>query len=142
MPTRTTDYVNTVTPYKGREIHSATIVFVYRNLHRNEWSIRAADGPHKGQIIGHATHLVIEFARWRVNEIGRQRVIRDKAKNVHAGVFGMLADTEPTDVAWERVTYNPYRTNHFHLADMDPDDSVVTSTRYAMFDIAGKAWAT
>lgn len=141
MTVYTTDYANqSIKPYKGRDIHSATTVFVYRNLHRNEWSIRAADGPHKGEIIGHATHLVIDFARWRVNEAGRQRVIRDKAKNVHAGVFGMLADVEPVNVTWQRVTYNPYKAGHFHLADTTADESHVDSSRYAMFDIAGKAW--
>jgi hypothetical protein len=144
MPTRTVDHANTgITPFKGRDIYSATIVFVYRNLHHNVWSIRAADGPHKGEIVGHAKHLVLDFARWRVNELGRQRVIRDRAKNVHAGVFGMLADIEPELPvgAWSRVTYNPYGADHFYLADIGPDASRVDSSRYAMFDIAGKAWA-
>lgn len=141
MPTRTVDSANaTITPFEGRDPYSAATVFVYRNLHRNEWSIRACDGPHKGQIVGHAAHLVLDFARWRVNELGRQRVIRDNAKNVHAGVFGTLADIEPTEsVVWERVSYNPYSDKHFHLSDLP--DSVVDSTRWAMFDIAGKAWA-
>ena len=140
MPTRTVDSTNTsIVPFEGRDPFTATTVFVYRNLHLKQWSIRAVDGPHAGQIVGHATHLVLDHARWRVNETGRQRVIRERSKNVHAGVFGMLADIEPVDVSWEHVTYNPYAAGHFHLADMP--DSVVSSSRYAMFDIAGKAWA-
>lgn len=140
MTTRTVDSVNTVVPFLGRDPYSATTVFVYRNLHEQLWSVQARDGKYKGLIVGHATHLVLDHARWRVNQVGRQRVIRERAKNVHAGVFGMLADIEPVGVDWQRVTYNPYTTRTFVLADL-PDHSVVDSTRYAMFDIAGKAWA-
>lgn len=146
MPTRTLDLANNIVPFKGRDIHSAAIVFVYRNLHHNTWSIMAHDGPHKGQIVGHATHLVLDLPRWRVNETGRQRVIAERQKNVHAGVYGMLADVEPmTDddetLAWERVSYNPYAAGHFYLSDIGPHGSKVSSSRWAMFDVNGKAWA-
>lgn len=141
MPTRTVDLANAITPFKGRDPHSATTVFVFRNLHVAMWSIIANDGPHKSLVVGHAKHVVLDFARWRVNQTGRQRVLREKVKNVHAGVYGLLADIEPVEVDWQRVTYNPYATNHFHLADMDASASSVESSRYAMFDMNGKAWA-
>jgi hypothetical protein len=139
MPTHTTDVANVIRPYKGRDPFSATTVFVYRNLHRAVWSLIANDGPDKGKVVGHADHVVLDHARWRVNKLGRARAVATGQRNVHAGVIGILADTQPTDVDWERVSYNPFRTNHFHLADMV--DSVVDSTRYAMFGIDGKAYA-
>lgn len=141
MTTRTVDQANAITPFKDRDPHSATTVFVFRNLHAKLWSIIANDGPHKGLVVGHAKHVVLDFARWRVNEAGRLRVISEGVKNVHAGVFGLLADIEPIDVDWQRVTYNPRGADHFYLADMDPADSEVESSRYALFDMNGKAWA-
>lgn len=140
MPTRTVDSANgSLAPFKGRDPYSAATVFVYWNRHVKRWSVMAQDGPHAGQIVGHATHLVLDFARWRVNHVGRQRVIDTGVRNVHAGVFGTLAEVEPEGVVWEQVSYNPFRDNNFHLADLP--GSVVSSTRYAMFDMAGNAWA-
>lgn len=128
--------------YKDRDPYDATHVFVYRNLHAALWSIMAKDGKHAGQVVAHANHVMLESARWRVNEAGRQRVIAERRKNVHAGVFGVLVREEPDSVlasSWERVSYNPYRAGQFVLAEV-PDHSRVDSSRYAMLDVNGKAW--
>lgn len=132
---------SSLVPFKGRDPYSAATVFVYRNLHTSKWSVLAADGPYAGQVVGHADHLVVEFARWRVNPAGRLRAMTTGQRNVHAGVYGVLADREPVDVSWERVSYNPFRAGHFHLSDIGPEGSRVDSTRFAMFGIDGKAYA-
>jgi len=128
-----------ITPYKGRDPYDATIVFVYRNLHHDVWSLMAKDGKHAGLVVGHSTHVVLDQAKWRVNEAGRQRVIQEQRKNVHAGVSGQLADDEHPYAMWERVSYNPYKAGRFVLSDL-PNASRVDSSRFAMFDMAGKAW--
>jgi hypothetical protein len=124
-------------PYKGREPYDAATVFVYRNLHRSMWSVLAMDGKHAGLVVAHAHHVVLDHARWRVNEAGRLRVVATGHKNVHAGVLGMLADVErQTD--WRRVTYNPYTTAHF--VDVD-SRARVDASRFSMFATKGKAYA-
>lgn len=106
-------------------------VYIYWNLHKKCWSIKALSGPDKGRVKYHATAWEIVAPVFKVSEAGRQRVIREQCKNVHAGVVGYLrgwldldrdqgsatytytyADEEAADT-WERVTYNPYRWSSF-----------------------------
>lgn len=65
-------------------------VFVYFNLHRKVWSVKALDGAAKGRVVAHASHVALCDAVCRVSEAGRQRVIREQRKNVHAGIVGTL----------------------------------------------------
>ena len=106
-------------------------VFVYFNLHRKCWSIKALDGERKGRVIGHAAYIDLADVQWKVSEAGRQRVIRERKKNVHAGAVGTLEawtsidgkrhgvavglstfdriSSEAGDTAPVTVTYNPYK---------------------------------
>ena len=91
-------------------------VFVYFNLHKRVFSVKALEGAQKGRVIGHRTSLAIYSPTFKVSEAGRQRVIREKRKNVHAGVVGFL--TAPYDwtkelVEWTPVLYNPYVFSSF-----------------------------
>lgn len=88
-------------------------VFVYWNLHRDCYSVRALTGPDRGRVVHHAAQVEIAEATLRVSEAGRQRVLRDRRKNVHAGIVGRLAqwwpDVPPTPIiGGARVRYNPY----------------------------------
>lgn len=65
-------------------------VQVYKNLHRHAYSIRAASGASKGLVIAHARSVLLFDVRFHVSEAGRQRVLRDKARNVHAWAEGFL----------------------------------------------------
>lgn len=86
-------------------------VFVYFNLHKLLWSVRALEGPSKGRVIEHAREVYLVGCHFRVSEAGRQRVLRERRKNVHAGVVGRLAGAAPvTAREGTRVSYNPY--NH------------------------------
>jgi len=91
-------------------------VFVYFNLHKRVFSVKALEGAEKGRVIGHRTSLAIYSPTFKVSEAGRQRVVREKRKNVHAGVVGFL--TAPYDwtkelVEWTPVLYNPYVFSSF-----------------------------
>ena len=113
-------------------------VEVYWNLHKGRYSVRALEGPHKGHVIAHATGVHLRDVQFRVREAGRQRVLREKRKNVHAFVRGNLVDYTGTckggvsietgsritvdDVLGHnraRVTYNPYRYSKFVDADTE-----------------------
>lgn len=91
-------------------------VFVYWNLHKGQWSVRALEGPNKGRVIEHADSVCLSNARPRVSEAGRRRVLRERRKNVHAGVVGTLAragDRIAAPLACPRVSYNPYKGPDF-----------------------------
>jgi hypothetical protein len=92
------------------------IVFVYFILHKRVFSVKALEGAEKGRVIGHRTSLAIYSPTFKVSEAGRQRVVRERRKNVHAGVVGFL--TAPYDwtkelVEWTPVLYNPYVFSSF-----------------------------
>jgi|SRR5271157_2381393 len=67
-------------------------VFIYRNLHKegNVYSLKCMEGPMKGKVIGHAHGIYLENCQLIVSEAGRQRVLKEKRKNVHAGIVGDL----------------------------------------------------
>jgi len=102
-------------------------VFVYFNLHRKCFSIKALEGPNKGRVIYHSSGVLLFDCTFKVSEAGRQRVLRERKKNVHAGVVGFLFD-DAVDGTYDHVlrygtpiTYNPYKYDSFvHLYGEHP----------------------
>lgn len=89
-------------------------VFVYRNLRKKCWSIKALEGPYKGTVIEYSEIVVLSNVYQKVSENGRQRVLRTKQKNVHAGIVGHLSNLKELPVdKLEELYYNPYTTKHF-----------------------------
>ncbi len=108
---------------QGRGIDVRSPVRVYRNLQRKTWSIQQ-----DGLVVAYAPRVVLTGCKFHVNEAGRERVLRDKRKNVHAYISGELTpvdewidylcfnesrfreDYRPRIV---EVTYNPYMRGDF-----------------------------
>jgi len=95
-----------------------TKVFAYRNLHRQCWSVKALEGPLKGRVIYHANEITLFECTFKVSQAGRQRVLREQKKNVHAGVQGYISDNftfaDPESHGCDTpVTYNPYKYDSF-----------------------------
>lgn len=93
-------------------------VFVYFNLHRKIWSIK---DPKTGKVVAHARSVAISDPVFKVSEAGRQRVIAEKKKNVHAGAVGVL-DANRSNFSTEgrpRVTYNPYKIGNFYEVETE-----------------------
>lgn len=86
-------------------------VFVYWNLHKKCWSCR---DTRTRRVIKHLTELSLFDAVFKVSEAGRQRVLREKCKNVHAGVVGRLSEGRAQPGA-RQVKYNPYRQALFTI---------------------------
>jgi hypothetical protein len=100
--------------------NTANSVDVYRNLHTGTWSVRSRYRQDYGRVIGHPEHIIILDAKFVVLEPGRQKVLREKRKNVHAFVRGEMEDTSngnslafPTRLLMP-VTYNPYKMGSFY----------------------------
>jgi len=100
---------------RRRESNPKGRVQVYYNLHKKCLSIR-----YKGKVIEHAREVTLTDAKFHVSEKGRQRVLKEKRKNVHAYVSGKLKETfwftQAPKYVWtakQRVTYNPYKHKSF-----------------------------
>lgn len=70
-------------------------VYVYYNLHKELLSVKLIDKAYKGtklfnKVIYHAHKLILTECEFKVSLAGRNRVLRDKQKNVHAGIVGTL----------------------------------------------------
>jgi hypothetical protein len=91
-------------------------VFVYFNLHKKVWSVKALEGENKGRVIAHREIVHLTNAKPKVSEKGRQRVLRERRKNVHAGVVGEWHQEIP-DFEWGVdivfPVYNPYKGGKF-----------------------------
>lgn len=93
--------------YYGRE------VFVYRNLTRKCWSVRCI----KGKVLFHTYQLLLGDCLLKVSESGRQRVLREKKKYVHAGIRGKLITKRYNENTSTKIGYNPTKGGTFFEYD-------------------------
>lgn len=92
-------------------------VQIYWNLHRDCFSVMALSGPHKGRVVAHTDSFDLTDATFVVRPAGRQRVLREQRKNVHAFIKGTWTTTAIR--TGSKVRYNPYEAGHF-IADGNP----------------------
>ncbi len=94
-------------------------VFVYYNLHKKLWSIRDCKTR---RVIGHNDIVALANVKPKVSQAGRERVLREGRKNVHAGLEGTLIDLnhlgDMVDITAfigkdDKITYNPYKYTGF-----------------------------
>jgi hypothetical protein len=129
-----------MTPYKGRSLDPTRPVRVYRNLHSSygdgrRWSIR--QGPH---VVAHADNLHLVDVRFVVSEKGRQRVLAEGRKNVHAFAEGYFIEYDDllTEVRWHkyviaRVGYYPALAPKFAIDSGALVGRVIESARAVIF---------
>jgi hypothetical protein len=85
--------------------------YIYRNLRTGGFSVK-----HKGLVVCLAHSLYGLAVEFRVSEKGRQKVIKEKRKNVHAYAaceyFAIDSHQPPIDKL-KKITYNPYVADYF-----------------------------
>lgn len=97
-------------------------VKVYFNLHKKCFSVQR-----NGIVIAHTNFVALKNVDFKVSEAGRQRVLRNKKKSVHAFVVGELLDVG-VDSGIE-VTYNPYKYDSFVRKS---DESNISRAEFAV----------
>jgi hypothetical protein len=90
-------------------------VFVYFNLHKKLFSLRSEDTK---RVIYHTNSVILSDALFKVSQAGRQRVLKEQRKNVHAGVKGDLLAYDVNEFIHDpkncrEATYNPYKYESF-----------------------------
>jgi hypothetical protein len=113
-------------------------VRVYWNLHKDCYSVtKWVGGPDKGRVVAYLDEIRLEDVKFIVQPAGRERVLREKRKNVHAFLEGFWGDPEVEQVgATTIVSYNPYQKPVFYRKDDGgavESASWVTLTSYASF---------
>jgi hypothetical protein len=106
---------------RGRKVR------VYWNLHRGGWSVQTRSGADGGwRVACHADVVRLHEATTSVSEAGRQRVLRERKKNVHAYVIGWCINVETFTLATcedptagRRLKYNPYRGPSFFAVGLN-----------------------
>jgi hypothetical protein len=92
---------------------------IYRNLHRNCFSVLAYDFKKQGyRLLEHIHCALLMNVRPWVSEAGRQRVLKSQQKNVHAFILAdsyIKIDKDQNDWASHNpeMYYNPYTTTSF-----------------------------
>ena len=109
-----------VVPYKGRDLVIGDRVQVYRNLHKTDGGHVWFSIKRGGVVVAHTTRVAIRDVEFRVNEKGRQRVLREKKKNVHALVTGCFWGIGECGTVDGSFYYNPYNCETFVDADGEP----------------------
>jgi hypothetical protein len=91
-------------------------VKVYRNLHKRCWSIKQ-----NGLVKAHSNEINLFKCEFIVNEKNRQKVIKEKRKNVHAFVKGHLWNHFNLHLVnlIKQASYNPYKRGSFFDVEDD-----------------------
>ena len=96
--------------FKNRKIELNTKTFVYRNLHTGNYSVKQ-----NGLVVAHVDSIILNNCSFKVSEKLRQKVIKDKQKNVHAYIVGYVEKINliPYIESKTLITYNPYKFKTF-----------------------------
>ena len=93
---------------KRYHIDTSRKVFVYKNLHKDCWSVKQ-----DGLVKAHTKSINLWDCSFRVNAKGRAKVLEEKRKNVHAGIVGYIDENQMAMTFGTAVTYNPYKYSTF-----------------------------
>jgi hypothetical protein len=99
-------------------------VYVYFNLHKKLFSVKAMEGLYKGLVVAHCDSIALQDVTPKVSQKGRDRVLQEKRKNVHAGLVGhvVLVDIPMVDSEdHKHITYNPYKYKTFVYTDSEKE---------------------
>jgi hypothetical protein len=99
---------------------------VYFHSTKKVFSIRV-----DGRVVDHRLSVCMRDVAFKVSEPGRQRVLREKRKNVHALVVGEIVESCQ---AGDEVKYNPYRNSTFVTLDGSP----IFSADFVRLDVVEK----
>ena len=108
-----------------------SLVHVYRNLTKGLWSIRSG-----GRVVAHRHRVTLESCIMRVREGGRQRVLREGHRNVHAWIEGVPTE-DVLDEGLVEISYNPFLAPTFTVR---PDFEPIHTARLVVLTETGKAY--
>jgi hypothetical protein len=90
---------------------------IYRNLHKDCFSVMKWNPEKKGyRLHSHEKNLIAFQVEFKVSQSGRNSVLKNKQKNVHAFVCCQNYITfAPPIVLGDEVCYDPYKVDSFRI---------------------------
>jgi len=99
------------------------LIRVYYNFRKKLFSVQAKVSG-KWVVVEHTKDIYLRNAIFKVSEAGRQRVLKQKRKNVHAFIIGERFPFIPKSFVYrDEISYNPYKGPNFVIANQ-PEKSV------------------
>ena len=102
--------------FKGRVIDFNKPVKIYKNLHNGLFSVMQ-----NNLVVAHIESFILFNVIFKVNESGRQKVLKEKKKNVHAFVIGYIksinVESDLVNRGYTEIRYNPYIASTFFIGD-------------------------
>jgi len=94
-------------------------VRIYYNFHKKLYSVQEKVNG-KWKVVEHTNNINLINVTFKVSEAGRQRVIKEKRKNVHAAMIGERFPFIPKSFVYrDEVSYNPYKSPYFMVKSED-----------------------
>lgn len=86
--------------------------YTYRNLNKGGFSVK-----HRGLVVNRNDSMIIDNGEFRVSLPGRNRVLKDKKRNVHAYIVSDNFESRDFKLTKDclEVTYNPYKAEFFYI---------------------------
>lgn len=100
------------------QLNQGDLVRVYYNLHKKTFSIQKKINS-TWLVVGYKDQFMLADCKFKVSENGRQKVLRDRKKNVHAFIYGKIVESGMGLDGCEYknlpaiISYNPYEGNTF-----------------------------
>jgi hypothetical protein len=103
---------------------------VYWNFHKKCWSVQTKTD--KGwRVTSHTPYLSLRNPKFKVYESGRNKVLSERRKNVHAFIYGDYVDDVSSDCMLRgKIKYNPYEHSEFMLEDGDKCNPINSHPEY------------
>ena len=99
------------------KIAKAANYFIYRNINKGKdqhhYSLR---NKKTGRVDKRGQQFYVRDVKFKVSDKGRERVHSEGRKNVHAGIEGRLSKKPKKEYEWERVSYDPRKSDAFRDA--------------------------
>lgn len=114
---------------------------IYRNLHKNCFSIQKWIPEKKGyRLHSHEQNIIAHEVEFKVSNAGRNSVLKNKQKNVHAFVYckNYITFAEPLETG-DEIIYNPYTEPNFYYLNSKEridkiDKLILTNNKCYVYD--------
>lgn len=121
---------HSIQSFKDRELNPDKPVKVYRCLTRKGTVFSVQQG---GVVIGHTSELTLRDVTFKINHAGKLRAVRSGQRNVHAFVYGMIADLN-RDLK-RRISYFPFNDKGFYFVDTEDEITEAKEVTFTEFGL-------
>lgn len=125
--------------FNHNEIMGGIKVAVYFNLHKDLFSVQSRHKDNYGKVLFHCENINLSKVKFVVREGGRDKVLKEKRKNVHAFCYGTI-NLECKQSVKNLISYNPYKANHFYYVNDSSPVYSVDQIKMQVINKRGKIW--